>query len=103
MERSPGYPERNRHAMLAGAVGGYLVWGRYNKVNVQINLYLLSRVIMALANRYGFQIEHSEGRYHWFAAAVWGVVMHLFEGQPEVLHSSLKKSMDEIYRYSLPL
>mmetsp|Transcript_27376 Transcript_27376/g.45573 ORF Transcript_27376/g.45573 Transcript_27376/m.45573 type:complete len:222 (-) Transcript_27376:38-703(-) len=103
VERPPGYPERNHHALLAGAVGGYLVWGRYNKVNTQINLYLLSRVIIALGKRHGFHIEHNEGRYRWFGAAVWGIVMHLFEGQPDALHSSLERSMDEIYRYSLPL
>jgi hypothetical protein len=39
--------------------------------------------------------------YPLFAAVVWGLVMILFEEHPDVLHPSLKKSMDEIYRYSL--
>jgi len=33
------------------------------------------------------------------AAVVWGTVMALFEEYPEVLHPSLKKSMDEVYRF----
>jgi peroxisomal membrane protein 4 len=39
--------------------------------------------------------------YPLFAAAVWGLVMMLFEERPDVLHPSLKKSMDEIYRYKI--
>lgn len=35
------------------------------------------------------------------AAAVWGIVMALFEACPHVLHPSLKRSMDEIYRFQL--
>jgi peroxisomal membrane protein 4 len=103
VERPAGHPEHNHHALIAGAIGGYFVWGRFNKVNTQINLYLLSRVVIALGKRYGVNIEHSKGRYHWFAAILWGIVMHLFEEQPEVLHLSLEKSMEEIYRYTLPL
>jgi hypothetical protein len=37
--------------------------------------------------------------YSIAAAAVWGLVMLLFEESPEVLHPSLKSSMDEIYRF----
>jgi peroxisomal membrane protein 4 len=103
VERPAGHPEHNHHALIAGAIGGYFVWGRFNKVNTQINLYLLSRVVIALGKRYGFNIEHSKSRYHWFAAILWGIVMYLFEEQPEVLHFSLEKSMEEIYRYTLPL
>jgi len=103
VERPPGYPQRNQHALLAGAIGGYVVWGRYNKINVQINLYLLSRVIIALTKKAGWHVEDSKERYAWFAAAIWGIVMLLFEEEPESLHSSLKMSMDEIYRYELPV
>jgi hypothetical protein len=39
--------------------------------------------------------------YPLFAAVVWGLVMILFEERPNLLHPSLKKSMDEIYRYSM--
>ena len=99
----PGFPEQNHHALIAGAIGGYFVWGRFQKINVQINLYLLSRVMIALGKKYGWNVEASADRYAWFSAVLWGIVMYLFEDEPDALHSSLKMSMDEIYRYSLPL
>lgn len=33
--------------MVAGVVGGWLVWGQYSNVNYQITLYVLSRVVVA--------------------------------------------------------
>jgi hypothetical protein len=103
ISRAPGHPERSHHALMAGAIGGYVVWGRYSGVNYQIVLYLASRVLVALAKRAHIhspiKLDVSKG-YPLFAATVWGVVMILFEESPELLHPSLKKSMDEIYRYS---
>lgn len=101
VDRPPGYPDSNRHALIAGAIGGYLVFGRHhNKVNVQINLYLVSRILMALGHRYGWPIMDSNNpnTYPWFAATIWGIVMFLFEEDPETLQPSLKMSMEEIYR-----
>ena len=40
--------------------------------------------------------------FKWRAAVVWGIVMGLYEAYPNVLHMSLKKSMNEIYRRGLP-
>ena len=102
-----GHPQRNFHALLSGAVGGYFVWGSYSSVNHQIILYLLSRVLVALSKR---ALEcfspHTRGQilknpraYRLFSSAVWGLVMILFEDTPHILHPSLKKSMDEIYRF----
>ncbi|KAI2497616.1 hypothetical protein MHU86_16865 [Fragilaria crotonensis] len=102
LDSKPGFPERSHHALIAGAIGGYFVWGRYDKINVQINLYLFSRVVIALGKKYGWNVEASTDRYAWFSAVVWGIVMFLFEDEPDSLHSSLKMSMDEIYRYNLP-
>jgi len=136
-----GHPERTYHSFLAGALGGYLVWGRYSSVNYQIVLYLSSRVAVALYHKLamvlrerrrrrntrrtgsggtqqrgrgtvdsaatlattsgGARSSSSSSVYPWAAAVVWGLVMALFEESPEVLHPSLKTSMDEIYRYSL--
>jgi len=100
----PGYPERSYHALVAGAVGGYFVWGRYSSVNYQIVLYLASRVALATWKRLSHYDQNEDGQhsriYPWAAAAIWGVVMMLFEETPQVLHPSLKSSMDEIYRYS---
>ena len=102
----PGHPERSYHALVAGAIGGYVVWGRYSGVNYQIVLYLASRVFVGLGKhlkeRYlPYKKIPFQQTYPLFAAAVWGLVMMLFEEQPDVLHPSLKKSMDEIYRYSI--
>jgi peroxisomal membrane protein 4 len=104
--RPPGYPERSHHALVAGAIGGYIVWGRYSGVNYQIVLYLMSRVLVSLG-KYIQQVYLPEvtvsldQSYRLLAAVVWGLVMFLFEECPNVLHPSLKKSMDEIYRYSI--
>mmetsp|Transcript_34957 Transcript_34957/g.104279 ORF Transcript_34957/g.104279 Transcript_34957/m.104279 type:complete len:130 (-) Transcript_34957:112-501(-) len=84
-----------------------MVWGRYSSVNYQIVLYLLSRIIIgaaSLARERGvppfcWEGLHFKRSYRLGAAAVWGVVMLLFEESPHVLHPSLKRSMDEIYRY----
>jgi len=105
---SPGLPEHPYHAFLAGSMGGYVVWGRYSGVNYQLILYLASRIIvgcMTLASEKGippfswkrFAFQKS---YPIAAAAIWGTVMMLFEEYPNVLHPSLRRSMDEIYRYS---
>lgn len=103
----PGHPEHSYHALVAGAIGGYLVWGRYSGVNYQIVLYLTSRVLVGLGKHlqetylpFHRRVEFHQS-YPLFAAAVWGLVMILFEERPDVLHPSLKKSMDEIYRYRI--
>lgn len=98
----PGHPERPHHALVAGMVGGYMVWGRYSSVNYQIVLYLTSRVLVALWKQHDYRILPNalrERTYAIAAAVVWGVVMLLFEESPDVLHPSLKSSMDEIYRF----
>lgn len=113
-----GYPLYSHHALLAGAMGGYIVWGKYSSINYQIVLYLMSRVVVGVLKRLLFYLPTSTPHqqllernsnkfttnyrnyvYSFSAAAVWGAVMMLFEDCPEVLHPSLKNSMDEIYRY----
>lgn len=105
--RPPGHPERSYHALVAGAVGGYFVFGRYSSVTYQMVLYLTSRVLVAAAKRVqtryaalsGISFEQS---YPLFSAVVWGLVMLMFEDTPELLTPSLRRSMDEIYRFQLP-
>jgi peroxisomal membrane protein 4 len=112
-----GYPECPYHALVAGACGGYWVWGRYTKVNQQVVLYLTSRVLVGVVKRAWEHVHHGNSKqqqphpqnsilyhpqtYPMLAALVWGLVMVLFEESPHVLHRSLKGSMDEIYRYQL--
>ena len=110
-----GEPERPYHSLIAGATGGYIIWGRYSSVNHQIVLYLASRILVGLSKRVWESVYQKPGHfgrndlnqgsilqhprtYPLVAATVWGIVMLLFEESPHVLHRSLKKSMDEIYR-----
>eukprot|EP00986_Skeletonema_menzelii_P012918 scaffold7298_cov150-Skeletonema_menzelii.AAC.18 len=103
-----GLPQHPYHAFLAGAVGGYIVWGRYSSVNYQLILYLASRILVGcikLAREKGIRpfswkrLEFANS-YPYGAAVIWGTVMMLFEEYPEVLHPSLRRSMDEIYRFA---
>lgn len=104
--RPPGTPERTQHAAISGAIGGYLVWSNPSSINYQIVLYLTSRIVtgmVLLARKKGIPPFSSDSFtfanvYPIKAAVVWGTVMALFESCPEVLHPSLKKSMDEVYR-----
>jgi peroxisomal membrane protein 4 len=114
----PGYPERLHHSFIAGAVGGFLVWGQYSSVNYQIILYLMSRVLVAAVKRLVMMADPSHQQqqqqpsrlsrlvqsnmsYRLVATVVWGMVMVLFEESPQLLHPSLKSSMEEIYRFRL--
>ncbi|KAL3803413.1 LOW QUALITY PROTEIN: hypothetical protein HJC23_009377, partial [Cyclotella cryptica] len=104
---TPGIPEQPYHSFLAGAFGGYFVWGRYSGVNYQLLLYLShSSSIYQTGQRKGVWPFSSKRFmfpkvYPWAAAGIWGTVMMLFEEFPDVLHPSLKRSMDEIYRFNL--
>lgn len=103
-----GLPQHPYHAFLAGAVGGYIVWGRYSSVNYQLILYLASRILVGcikLAREKGIRPFSWKrlafvNSYPYGAAVIWGTVMMLFEEYPEVLHPSLRRSMDEIYRFA---
>ena len=109
IQSPPGIPERTQHAAIAGAVGGYVVWGKYSSINYQIVMYLTSRVLIGLTTLarekkippFSWKICKFENAYPLGAAAVWGVVMALFESYPHVLHPSLRRSMDEIYRHEM--
>ena len=103
----PGLPEHPYHAFLAGAIGGYCIWGKYSSVNYQLVLYLTSRIIVGcikLAREKGlppfsWKRLTFHNSYPYGAALIWGTVMMLFEEYPNVLHPSLRRSMDEIYRF----
>ena len=102
----PGHPAAQWHALLAGAIGGSIVWSNYNAVDYQIVLYLLSRIIIAglrvLARRGYPPFVHFSFKptYPWFAAGVWAIVMWLFEYHDSSLHGSLAASMRYLYHES---
>ncbi|KAI1162219.1 peroxisomal membrane protein 24 [Nemania serpens] len=105
--------------LLAGLVGGYFVFGRRSRsgkissVNQQIVIYVFARVVLALARLAvtpgrGLPLVSRERpaalvtRHAWpvFAAASWGLVMHLFRHHPDDLQPSLRSSMTYIYQQS---
>lgn len=103
--------------LLAGLVGGYFVFGRGSRrsgkissVNQQIVIYVFARVVLALARLAvapgrGLPLVSRERpaalltQHAWpvFAAASWGMVMHLFRHHPDDLQPSLRSSMTYIY------
>mmetsp|Transcript_14580 Transcript_14580/g.21377 ORF Transcript_14580/g.21377 Transcript_14580/m.21377 type:complete len:294 (+) Transcript_14580:116-997(+) len=113
----PGMPQSPSHSFLAGLIGGYTIWGNPSSINYQIVLYLLSRILMgSLSLAKEKYITHNKAipiaffkrlkscttfdkMYPLLAAGVWAIVMVLFEEYPHVLHPSLRRSMDEIYKF----
>ncbi|XGW26766.1 hypothetical protein V3C99_007394 [Haemonchus contortus] len=91
------------HAFAAAFIMGYFVFGEDNSVNMQINLYLLSRITVGLAKlaadndvvpRPNFPV------FPLFGALVWGIVLWLFEHHTNVLQGALVKSMTYLYKDS---
>lgn len=101
-----GLPVAQLDALLAGALVGHFVWGRYSSVNSQIVMYLTSRVLMGLAKVasakgvWGARDLNFETVYPWWASITWGLVMWLFEYYPADLQASLTGSMDFLYHDS---
>lgn len=76
-----GTPTSQVDALLAGALVGHFVWGRYSSVNSQIVMYLTSRVLMGLfkvASLKGYPIAKDYDFatvYPVWASITWGLVM----------------------------
>lgn len=98
-----GKPAAHWHAAVAGAVGGYLVWGRYSGVNYQIVMYLLARVMIAIVRVLAkrgvrpFSDHKFDAVYPALATVTWATVMWLYENEGSSLHASLRKSMEFLY------
>ncbi|CAL8340396.1 unnamed protein product [Merluccius merluccius] len=90
-------------SFLAACVGGWLVFGENNNINSQINMYLLSRILFALARlavEKGFVPQPKRDPFPLFATLVWGTVLWLFETYPHTLQPSLQSSMNYLYHDS---
>ncbi|GMS95239.1 hypothetical protein PENTCL1PPCAC_17414 [Pristionchus entomophagus] len=102
LEKAAGL-SKEWHAAAAAAAVGYWVFGENNSVNMQINLYLLSRITVGFAKMAVEQQvipQPSFPVFPIFAAVVWGVVLWMFEYHEGVLQPSLQKSMQYLYRDS---
>ncbi|CAI2349909.1 unnamed protein product [Caenorhabditis sp. 36 PRJEB53466] len=98
-----GGKKKEWHSFAAAFVMGYYVFGENNAVNMQINLYLLSRVVVGLTKLAANEEIIPQPNFPvfpWFGAAVWGIVLWLFEFHPTVLQGSLRKSMTYLYHDS---
>ncbi|KAG7253156.1 hypothetical protein CRUP_003099, partial [Coryphaenoides rupestris] len=91
------------HSFLAACIGGWLVFGENNNINSQINMYLLSRILFALARlavEKGYIPQPKKDPFPLFATLVWGTVLWLFETYPHTLQPSLQSSMTYLYHDS---
>jgi len=76
---------------------------RHSVYAVQINLYLLSRILYGLVKlgvERGYVPTARVEPFPWFAALVWGVVLWLFEHHQHTLQTSLQSSMTYLYHDS---
>lgn len=92
-------------SFVAAFVGGYLIFGENNPINMQINMYLLSRIIFGfcrLASKNNYLPNGDTGKggrdyFRLYAALVWGIVLWMFEYHRGVLQPSLQNSMTYLY------
>ena len=86
------------HALIAGAIGGYAVWGEWSPISHQVLLYISIRVLTAIWKLLPVHKDEHWRTTHRLASTIaWASVMYLWETWPEVLQGSMRKSMDEIY------
>jgi peroxisomal membrane protein 4 len=121
----PKGKEMSSDSFVAGAVGGYYVFGRRkSSVNQQIVIYVAARVVLAAASlavqprgdntllggKYGgrggmgilgLSDQHREAvrKHAWpvFASLSWACVMWLFRFYPDMLQPSLRSSMTYLW------
>lgn len=108
------------HHALVGGLCGFLFWGENKAVNVQVNLYMMTRALSGLlllfldrrrsmaqagaapalssTEQALFFNPKSHLGYRLFSATVWGTALYLFFNHTHVLQTSLRASMDFIYR-----
>jgi peroxisomal membrane protein 4 len=94
--------ESPMNCMVAGAIGGAIMFGSNTPVNSQINMYVMSRVILGgvkALSAHGYLPSEKElpHAYTFYAAATWAMVMYLFEFQRKHIQKSLATSMHYLY------
>jgi len=102
--RSTGQTNEDLTVLLSGGLAGALIWGKNTAIKTQINLYVMSRVILGLlrlAVQKGYLSEWESGSgYLIYAAAIWSSVMWIHHRYPTTLQKSLSTSMDYLYHDS---
>jgi len=92
------------NTLTAGFIGGLIIFGTDSPVNSQINMYILSRIIMGgtrTAVKQGVvSDQYGTIAYAMYAATCWALVMYLFAWQEGTLQKSLISSMTYLYQES---
>ncbi|RYE95663.1 MAG: hypothetical protein EOO41_05430, partial [Methanobacteriota archaeon] len=97
---------RSGHAWpgaAAGALAAAVVWRGNTAVTMQLVLYLLPRVLLAVCRRLAaqgvapFSSVTFDQVFPVLSVAVWAAVMFLWEENPSLLQPSLASSMNAIY------
>ena len=97
---------QRRHwmAVPAGFAAGYSIFGKYDSLNQQIVLYLLSRavtgVLTSANNRNILPNPLGQQAFPLLAAASWATVMYLFESDRNSSNRSLVASQVYIFERS---
>ncbi|CCG81705.1 putative Peroxisomal membrane protein [Taphrina deformans PYCC 5710] len=105
---------RKPDSVIAGLIGGYVVFGESNSINQQIVLYVFSRIVIGFTRVLmisdvgtrspaltGLSIPQLETvAWPLFASTCWASVMFLHDWYPETLQSSLANSMRYLYNES---
>ena len=92
------------HTLLAGLVGGALVFRVKSVVTGQIALYLLPRVLTGTSKlamlHWGAEKKTIAGTFPLLSMCCWALVMWLYELDSKLLQPSLSKTMQKLYRDS---
>lgn len=84
--------------LLAGAVGGAWIYGRKTPLTSQMNLYVFSRVCMAMVELIQTRTPLPAWcNYRLFAGLTWAFIMFLFEYHKTHIVASLQSSMQYLY------
>jgi peroxisomal membrane protein 4 len=87
------------NVLVAGALAGYRIFGKNNAINSQINMYILSRVLLGGVNAL---VKHNvipafDQAYPIYAGTCWALVMYLFYYHRGNMQKSIDTSMEYLY------
>jgi len=92
------------HTLLAGLIGGLLVFRAKTVITGQIALYMLPRVLTGTSKlamlHWGAEKRTIAATFPLLSMVCWGLVMWLFELDSRLLQPSLAKTMQKLYRES---
>lgn len=90
------------HNLISGFVVGFLIFGmNKSSINYQIILYLLSRVMVGIVQRFAKKRKIGKMKFFpYLAMFCWASVLIIFENNQKVLQSSLASSLEFLFKNS---